>query len=380
MNLKLKKTVKLVYSNLEPYDFWSIGEKLKNKFYKYNISNLGENEILESCPPYRSNIIFKNKKPFIGLVKSESHQYSYWPKFERYLIENKIPYEFFEVKKSDFIEQAKKYDIIIWRTLSLYSEQWEAKEKVEFMEKFLFKKILPSAESIWFYEDKIRQAWLFKNNNLPFINTFVSHDKNEALDYIDRATYPLISKDKTSSSANGVRLLKNKRESRKHIMDIFSKGLSLPESYVKQKNYVIFQEKVPNEGFDLRVIIIGNYYLGYYRYPKKGDFRASGSGVYEKKSIPKEVLLLAKKIKESLPHTDMLAVDFLQDSRDMNYYIIETSIFIAVESSEQLYDNGISGRYVEKNGEFEFEKGRFWIQEMMVDQVIRDWIKEEELK
>lgn len=374
MNSRVQKTLKKIYYKLEPYDYFNFAEKYKQKYYEYNSTKLLESERLESCLPYKATVDLRHKKPFVGLVKSEEHQYSYWPKFERYLIENKIPYEFFEVKKSNFIEKAEKYDIIVWRTLSLYSEQWEAKEKVEFLEKHLNKLILPKAESLWFYEDKIRQAWLYEYYNLPFIKTFITHDKREALTYVENSNYPIVSKDKTSSSANGVRLINNKIEAKKHVIEIFTKGLKLPETYIKQKNYVIFQEKVPNEGFDLRVIIIGNYYLGYYRYPNKGDFRASGSGVVEKKEIPKEVLLLAKKVKNVLPDTNMLAVDFLQDSRDMKYYIIETSLFISVESSEQLYVDGSPGRYIEEDGEFRFEEGRFWIQELMMDEVVKNWV------
>lgn len=376
MRLNKKYILKKMFYAIEPYDKWGISDKLKVQFYQKNIENLKENELLISAPKYINKNIESSNKPFVGLVKSENHQYSYWPKFERYLINNNIPYEFLDIKSSKFIAESDKFDIIIWRTLSLYSDQWEATDKIEFLEKYKNKTILPSTDSLWFYEDKVRQAWLFEHLNLPYLKTFISYNKQEILDYIENVDYPIISKDKTSSSATGVRLIKTKSEARNHVLKIFSKGIKLPEDYIKQKNYVIFQEKVPNEGFDLRVIMIGNYYLGYYRFPEKGDFRASGSGIYEKREIPLEVLKLAKKVKESLPKTYMLAVDFLQDSRDMKYYIIETSIFISVESSEQLFVDGVPGRYIEEHGNFKFEKGRYWVQELMIDEIINEWTME----
>ena len=42
------------------------------------------------------------------------------------------------------------------------------------------------------------------------------------------------------------------------------------------------------KGFDLRVIIVGDSYFGYYRYPRKDDYRASGSGIVEKKKYQKK--------------------------------------------------------------------------------------------
>ena len=183
-----------------------------------------------------------------------------------------------------------------------------------------------------------------------------------------------MSKNRTCSSSKGVHLIKNKRQARKLCYQIFNQGLTLPESYIKQKNYVYFQEFVPNQGFDLRVIIVGNSYFGYYRLPRKGDYRASGSGITHKREIPQEALLLAKKVKNCLPKTHMLAVDFLQDIRDNQYYIIETSIFIRIETSEQLVVNGVPGRYIEHNEIFTFEEGRFWLQELMMLELMKEWI------
>src|SRR5690606_28632970 len=113
------------------------------------------------------------------------------------------------IQHSSFISQAEQYDIIVWRPLSSYSGQWEAKDKIEFLQDYMKKVTLPNKESLWFYEDKMRQQWLFDYYNLPSIKTFISHNKEEVKEYINNnGNYPIISKDKTSSSSEGVKFIR----------------------------------------------------------------------------------------------------------------------------------------------------------------------------
>lgn len=315
-------------------------------------------------------------KPFVGIVKSEGNagNNASVQKFKRFLKSNDIPYEEYDVNRSDFIEVAKKFDVIVWRVETTYSKQWEAADKLEILDKYLGKMVLPSSEALWVDEDKLRAQYVFEINDFPIIKTFSSHSEDEVMQYIENCEYPIISKDKICASGHGVYMIKNKFQAKKICDEIFSTGLKTNEDYVLQKDYVYFQEYVPNYGFDLRIIMIGNYYFGYYRYPLEGGFKASGSGIIEKKELPKEAMLLAKKVRESLPKSNSLAVDFIKDTRDDNYYIVETSIFVGIESCEQLMVDGVAGRYIEKDDTFTFEPGRFWLQELMLEDLMKDWI------
>jgi len=342
--------------------------------YRDSTRVIPENERLESAPLLYFEWPVSVPKPFVGLVKSERGNDAYWPKFERFLNTNKIHYKELDIKASNFISECKNLDIIVWRTLSNYVDQWEAADKVEFIQDSLGKLILPPRQALWMDEDKIRAQWLFELNHLPVINTFVSYSKEETKKHIETCQYPFISKDKTCSRSKGVHLIENKKQARTLMEKVFDGGLKLNNSYVKQKNYVYFQKFVLNKGFDLRVIMIGNSYFGYYRFPKKGDYRASGSGIVAKKDIPLEVLLLAKKVRDCLPKSYLLAVDFLQATHDDKYFIIEASIFITMESCEQLVVNGVAGRYLEQDDKFTFEPGRFWIQELMMEELMKDWV------
>ncbi len=316
------------------------------------------------------------EKPLVGVVKSEGNagNNASGPKYIRFLEANDIPYEEYDVNRSDFVEQAKKFDVIVWRMETTYSKQWEAADKLEILDKYLGKMVLPTSEALWLDEDKLRAQYVFELKNLPSIKTFSSHSKTEVMEYIENCEYPIISKDKICSSGHGVFMIKDKVKAKEICKEIFGAGLKTNEDYVLQKDYVYFQEFVPNHGFDLRIIMIGNYYFGYFRYPKEDGFKASGSGIVDKKDIPKEALLLAKKIRESLPKANSLAVDFIKDKRDDNYYIVETTLFVGIESCEQLMVDGVAGRYVEENDTFTFEPGRFWLQELMLEDLMKDWI------
>lgn len=224
---------------------------------------------MNSAPPVYIEWPQDLAKPYVGLVKSEKGNTAYWPKFERFLKNNYIPYKELNIKRSDFIQETKDLNIIIWRTPSSYADQWEAEDKVFLLEDYLNKTVLPSKNALWFYENKVRVQWLLEINQLPTIKTFISYSKDETREFIEKRQYPFISKDKTSSASEGLCLIKNKRQAIKLWRKVFYKGLKLNNTYGKQKNYVLFQEFVPNNGFNLRVIIIGNSYFGYYRYPKK---------------------------------------------------------------------------------------------------------------
>jgi glutathione synthase/RimK-type ligase-like ATP-grasp enzyme len=319
-------------------------------------------------------------KPRVGLVREQGNRlndHMYWTKYERFLKSNQIPYIFVDIHHSTFQAQAEPCDVIIWRTLNDPAYQWEAETKIRILEKEMGKFCLPTEEELWFYEDKIRQYYLLRHHNLPIVSTFITYSQEEAMDYICRCVYPLVSKVSNGAGSMGVRLIKDYHQAKKICQNVFDFGQTTYCPYLKQKNYVYFQEFIKDAAYDLRVIVTGNSFLGYYRNTPKDDFRASGHGteLVEKKAIPREALMLAKQVKEALPPTRILAVDMLRNPQDGQYYIIETSIFIAVYTPVQLMVNNVPGRYILEDGDFRFEAGKFWLQELALVELFNEWIR-----
>lgn len=314
------------------------------------------------------------RKPYVGLVRECSESTAYWPKYERFLKNNGIRYDFYEVHRSDWLEAAQSFDIIIWRTMHRPSEQEEACSKLWILEKELNKLCIPSFQELWFYENKINQYYLCKTRGIPAVNTFISNSREEALEHIANCAYPFVSKITTGAGSQGVRLVRSCRAAKKICGRVFDDGLYTYWPYIKQKDYVYFQDYLPEAEYDLRVIIAGSSYFGYYRWAPKGDFRASGADLADlRTAIPEEALLTAKRIKDSYPRSRMLAVDMLRDKRDGKFYFLEVSIFFQVDIPSELTVDGILGRYTYVDGHFVFEPCKYWVQELVMLELMKEW-------
>lgn len=351
---------------------------LKRIYLFYRKKNLQDLMKVKELNIYleEANIVTLDEQPSsnlrVGLVR-DADEYchenlykkrSYFPKYERFLKNNNISYSYYNPLTHDWLEQASKYDLIVWRTDSDPSTQEIANSKIYILEK-MGKKCFPSYDELWSYEDKIKASYLYDLYNLPSIPTFISHSKSDALLYLKKVKYPLISKISTGSASFGVDKLENYDQARKVVDQIFSyKGRETYFKYSNQKDYVYFQDFIEDATYDLRVMSVGNDLFGYYRYPNKGDFRASGAGNYEKKEIPNEALELAYQVKEKLG-SSFLATDFVYSEKRKKFLIIETSIFIGVDTCEQLSINGVAGRYIRNEfNKYTFIPGKFWVQEL----------------
>lgn len=232
---------------------------------------------------------------------------------------------------------------------------------------------LPSYDEIWSYEDKINSQYVYEWHNLPSVPTFISNSKDEALKHISKRGYPFISKITTGSSSLGVEVVKSKKQAKRLINKVFGwNGRKTYFPYERQKNYVYFQDFIEGSCFDLRVIVVGEKLFGYYRYPKKGDFKASGSRITEKKEILKVALDIAY-LSKQIFKSNFLATDLLLDKQTNKFFIIESSIFIGVDTCKQFALKGTPGFYqrTEKD-EYVFKEGKFWVQELTIKEVIEN--------
>lgn len=361
---------------------------LSNKFLKNIIINskIRKNELIlnEEISDFLNcadkvvlNADTNKKKILVGLVYdgNEYHGYhksrSYYPKFERFLKNNNIEFFSYDIWKSDWIEKAASLDCVVWHTDSNPLSQEMAKSKLYVLDKLMKKNCLPSFDEVWSYENKMHLNFLYTLYKLPQIPTFTSYDYNESLDFIRKTNYPIISKIATGSGSAGVEKINSFDDAKALLRKVFgSKGRKTYFPYERQKDYVCLQQYIDDATYDLRIIVIGNKLFGYYRYPKKGGFKASGAGIYEKKEIPVEALDLAYLVKEKFG-CRFLATDLLYSKKDEKYYIIESSIFIGVDTCEQLVVDGIPGYYQrEKESSFSFHEGKYWLPELMLKEVL----------
>ena len=157
--------------------------------------------------------------------------------------------------------------------------------------------------------------------------------------------YPVIMKDAEGALSRGVHLVASKEQLIKFFKRISKtsnyfeklKDLLRPlihKNYVRESLYrkkIIVQEFIPNLKNDWKILIYGNKYFIFSRPVKKGDFRASGSGIDNysfgsKCKYPKGILDYAKQIFDLL-NVPQLSIDVAFDGT--SFYLLEfQAIFI----------------------------------------------------
>lgn len=312
-------------------------------------------------------------KPRVGLVQDQKVP-PYWTKYERFLRNNQIPFEYYDIHRSDWLATSKQFDVIIWATTGVAPDIEEHKRKTFILEKHCGMVCFPSYETLMWNEDKIYQYEWLRMFNFPVVETFISHSYSETLEKIPQSDYPIVTKTPVGAGSLGVELIKNSRQAEIVARQAFSPaGRTTCWPYFRQKDYVYFQKFQPNEGYDLRVIAVGNKVFGYYRDVPQAEFRASGMGLVRKGALPEDAVQLAMQLIKKLDLV-IASVDMLRDPTG-KLHIIEVSANIQVDTAGQLHVDGVPGAYVfDSSGAFHYEPCKLWIQELALDEFFKRWL------
>ena len=226
------------------------------------------------------------------------------------------------------------------------------------------------------YEDKLLQYELLTRRGFPAIPTFASNSEQEAIEYVRACSYPAVWK-----VAAGVRLARRRAAAQRRRRRALGPAGVLVEraadllADVGQKDYVYLQRLEPNRGWDLRVLVIGDAFFGYYRDVPEGEFRASGMGRVRRAAPPDAALRLAGDVARALD-LSMLAVDMLATPGEDRFLIIELSPLIQVNTPMQLRVDDVPGTlWRTADGGFDFVPGMVWPQELALQRLLRRrWI------
>ncbi len=275
-------------------------------------------------------------------------------------------YEIINIDKSDWLEQIKPYNIIIWKSPWMGQLSNHYKEKIYFIKYFLKKETIPNLDTIWHFESKIAQHFLFKELNIKSPKTFLTFDYREAMEYINQCLYPQILKLSAGSGSNHVKMIKNKRQAKIEIKKHFTKTRTW--AYLRKISdhqmfgSVYLQEFIPNNDSDLRITTIGDKYaFGFWRKNRKNDFRASGSGKIDfNRKVPEDMIKYCLDISKKL-NFDSMAYDILFE--DNKALITEISYGY---NHEVIYNT--PGYYENlSNNEINFKQGHYWPEYLWVE-------------
>lgn len=274
-------------------------------------------------------------------------------------------YEIIDLDRNDWLQKIKPFNIIIWKSPWMGRLSFHYKEKIFFIKNHLGKEIMPNFDTIWHFDSKIAQHFLFEHYNIKSPKTFVTFDEFEAIQYINKCSYPQILKLSAGSSSNNITLIKNQNQAKKEIKKHFLKTYFWKKKY-KHCDHQMFgsiylQEFIPNNDSDLRITVIGDRFaFGFWRDNRKNDFRASGSGKIDyKREVPKEMINQCIEISKKL-NFDSMAYDIIFNNDDpmiteISYGYNQTAIYNA------------PGYYEKNNKELIFRDGHYWPQQIWIE-------------
>jgi glutathione synthase/RimK-type ligase-like ATP-grasp enzyme len=96
--------------------------------------------------------------------------------------------------------------------------------------------------------------------------------------------------------------------------------------FPNEKEYVFFQEFIPNDGYDLKIVVVRDK-LGFIaRHTRKNDFRASGGGdiYFDQTLVTKNIIDSAFNVSDKLGFQCM-GYDFVVDSKTGEGKFVEMS-------------------------------------------------------
>jgi len=303
----------------------------------------------------------------------------------------KIAYDIIDLSSKDWLKKIKEceYDFFLLKPpgiLSHYKTLYD--ERLYIISKVLRYITFPSYEECLIYENKKFLSYYLKARDIPHPQTNVFYKKEEALEFINSSSYPIISKTSIGASGSGVQVLNSRGISRKYIDRAFSgrgikrrfgpnrvigtpakwirKALNSPD-YLKNKvmeylgiyshgerDFVIFQEYIPHD-FEWRAVRIGESYFVHKKIKYKN--KASGSKGIEYVDPPESILNFTRDLCEKC-NFNFMAVDLFED-KSGGYLVNELQTIFGHVQDYIMTVNNIPGRYIYKNDKWTFEPGDF---------------------
>jgi glutathione synthase/RimK-type ligase-like ATP-grasp enzyme len=240
---------------------------------------------------------------------------SFSDRWREYCREREIQYQIIDCLGSDIVSEAKRFDAILWHWSHLNLPDVNVAKQVITALELGGALVFPNVATSWHFDDKIAQKLLLEAIGAPHVRTWVFNEEEEARRWIAEADWPKVFKLRCGAGAKNVRLAKSRRDAERlcdqafttgfaakagHLMDIknrlrkingirslanrlrrlpgsFKRRHELAEVLPRQRGYLYFQDFLPGNAFDTRVVVIGNRAFAFLRYNRPNDFRASGS-------------------------------------------------------------------------------------------------------
>jgi glutathione synthase/RimK-type ligase-like ATP-grasp enzyme len=302
-----------------------------------------------------------------------------------------IDYDVIDLTASNWLEKilASQSDFFLLRPagrLEHYKILYD--ERLYILCETLGLKTFPFYNECRIYENKRLLSYYLKARNIPHPQTRVFYSKEEANEFIDDSTMPVVAKTSIGASGSGVQIIKDKDQAKKYIKTAFSakgvkrrfgpnrvigspgkwatKAIKSPTYFLKklkeyvsiyshgERDFVIFQEFVPHD-FEWRAVKIGESFFAHKKI--KYQDKASGSKGIDYVMPPLDLLDFVKDLCEKSEFSCM-AVDLFEDGSG-GYVVNELQTIFGHVQDHIMEVDGKPGRYIHQNKQWIFEPGDF---------------------
>ena len=294
----------------------------------------------------------------IGIHQIKNSFSQHWVE---YCEKNSIDWKPVDCYRSDIIYQLSDCDALMWHFNHKSPKASKFAKQLLFSLEATGTRVFPDYNTVWHFDDKVAQKYLLEAINAPLAPAYVFYSKKEAIEWSIKTDYPKVFKLRNGAGSDNVRLVKTRREASRLISRAFGGGFSQYGAWTNLKErvrkfrhgktaswdvikgivrlvhtteysrvtgreigYIYFQDFIPDNDHDIRVVIVGDRAFAIKRLVRNGDFRASGSGniLYNKELFNDGIIKLSFELAEKL-QTQCIAFDFVY--RSINPILLEIS-------------------------------------------------------
>lgn len=328
---------------------------------------------------------------------------SFSDRWIEYCKESNINYRIVDCYNNKIVEELKLNNVLLWNYIhSNYVDTKIARYVINAAEKMGLV-VFPSSDTCRTFDNKIGQKYQLESIQAPIVPTYIFYNKNNAMEWIEKASFPKVFKLSKGAGALNVLLVNNIKEGQKLIQLAFSRGFKVSSGHIieniqkfsisktniilywynkfkrlpnsikniysinkmmgREIGYVYFQDYIPNLLYDTRVVIIGKRAFAFRRYVRKNDFRASGSGIVstDPKEISIEIIQIGFQISNTLK-LQSAAYDFIIDNNGKPYLVEVSYTF---PSNKQVKD--CPGHW---DNNLNWIEGEMWPQDAIIQDLI----------
>lgn len=304
-------------------------------------------------------------KVLINQQPGQLHSTSWVNPWVDYLKENDILYDKADLFAVDAIEVIEKYDVLLWHFGQYeWSDMLEARS-ILYSAKMMGLKVFPDFNDAWHFDDKVAEMYALQAVGAPIPKSQVYYEMATLKHALEegKIDFPIVAKLRTGSGSHNVKLIQNKAQLLHYARSMFGRGFNPAPSllyktssnirsshdkatfmaklkrapeflrtrrgakrFPHEKGYVYLQEFIPSDGYDMKIVVVGDKLSGLYRPIRSHDFRASGGGevLYDKEKFSENIIRSAFAAADAIGFK-CVGFDYVVDNRTGEGKIVEMS-------------------------------------------------------